>query len=296
MIAAMVMHGAWPASLPSLIRQLLREQCASAHLAKRELAGGRMPTIRALVIELAVIVVIGILLAALGPFGSFSGSFASRLLYWIPAALVGYAIFRPISFLAARIADALHISQTVALYIGGLVAAVPGTLGIAILGGLRFQHKPSFEALFGLYVNVALVGLVVATIFFLMEPTHNAGESHGPRPTAAPVPVAVVSPLFFDRLPPAWNGELRALEMEDHYVRAHGPDGRSELILMRMRDAEAELDGIEGMRVHRSWWVAKNAIEGRRRDGRNWLLKLTGGLEAPVARDRVAELRGKGLL
>ncbi len=256
-----------------------------------------MPTIRALVIELVVILGIGILLAALGPFGSFTGSFASRLLYWIPAVLVGYAIFRPISYIAARIAVALHISQTVALYVGGLVAAVPGTLGIAMLRGFRFGDKPSYEALFGLYVNVALVGLVVATVFLLMARNRDRLETDAPlRRWSAPAAAPGIKPRFLDRLPPAWNGELRALQMEDHYVRAHGPDGRSELILMRMRDAEAEMDGIEGMRVHRSWWVAKEAIEGRRREGRNWVLKLAGGLEAPVARDRVAELRETGLL
>lgn len=253
-----------------------------------------MPTLRALVIELAVIIGIGVLLAALGPFGSFIGTFASRLLYWIPAVMVGYAIFRPISIIASRIADALHISQTIALYVGGLVAAVPGTVGIAILGGFRFQGTPSVEDLFGLYVNVAILGLVVATIFLLIARIDESADPDTPR--SARVSPPETSPRFLDRLPPAWNGELRALEMEDHYVRAHGPDGRSELMLMRMRDAETELEGFEGLRVHRSWWVAKEAVVGRRRDGRKWLLKLAGGLEAPVARDRVSELREKGIL
>lgn len=82
--------------------------------------------------------------------------------------------------------------------------------------------------------------------------------------------------------------------MEDHYVRAHGPDGQSVLILMRMADAERELAGTDGARVHRSWWVMRGAVAGQRRVGRNLVLQLPDKLEAPVARDRVADLRARG--
>jgi hypothetical protein len=38
---------------------------------------------------------------------------------------------------------------------------------------------------------------------------------------------------------------------------------------MRLSDAVAELEGIEGAQTHRSWWVAKMAVEGAQRgDGR----------------------------
>jgi DNA-binding LytR/AlgR family response regulator len=95
------------------------------------------------------------------------------------------------------------------------------------------------------------------------------------------------------RLPVTWGGELIALEMEDHYVRAHSPEA-STLILMRLRDAEAELTGLEGLRVHRSWWVSRAAVEQIIRNGRSLRLRLKGGLEAPVARDRVQALRVAG--
>ena len=81
--------------------------------------------------------------------------------------------------------------------------------------------------------------------------------------------------------------------MEDHYVRAHTPAG-STLLLLRMRDAVAELDGVDGLRVHRSWWVARNAVAGMRREGRNIRLILTNGVEAPVARGETERLRREG--
>ncbi|WP_375289094.1 LytTR family DNA-binding domain-containing protein [Qipengyuania sp.] len=97
------------------------------------------------------------------------------------------------------------------------------------------------------------------------------------------------------RLRTAIGSDLIALEMEDHYVRAHTVLG-SELVLMRMRDAVAELDSLEGEQVHRSWWVARDSVTGVKRDGRNVRLQLEGGLEAPVARARLAELKQAGWL
>nr|QQZ51292.1 LytTR family transcriptional regulator DNA-binding domain-containing protein [Phenylobacterium glaciei] len=70
--------------------------------------------------------------------------------------------------------------------------------------------------------------------------------------------------------------------MEDHYVRVHTAV-RSELILMRLSDAVART-GREGLQVHRSWWVARDAVTEVIRDGRNLRLKLLNGLEVPVAR------------
>ena len=76
-------------------------------------------------------------------------------------------------------------------------------------------------------------------------------------------------------------------------MRAHTALG-SELILLRLRDAMAELDGIDGLQVHRSWWVARHAVDDVRRDGRNVRLVLPGGLEAPVARANLAVLKQQG--
>ena len=81
--------------------------------------------------------------------------------------------------------------------------------------------------------------------------------------------------------------------MEDHYVRVHTALG-SEMVLMRLRDAVAQLAGIDGRQVHRSWWVARLAVEDVRREGRNVRLVLPGGLEAPVSRAQVAELKDAG--
>lgn len=255
-----------------------------------------MPTLREWVIELVVMVAVGVALAALGPFGSFAiGSFGARLAYWIPAALLGYVIFRPATLAALLIAQRLDLPELGAVIAAVLVAAIPASFAIAYLGGYRPGAGPGFDRLFQLYVQVGVIGVLVMTIFLLIE-RKPAEAKPPPAPASAPpAELPRPAPLFLDRLPGAWADRLAALEMEDHYVRAHGPD-TSALILLRMRDAEAELAGVDGLRIHRSWWVARAAVDKVVRDGRGYKLRLTNGLEPPVARDRVAALKAAGWL
>ncbi|MBP9755381.1 MAG: LytTR family transcriptional regulator DNA-binding domain-containing protein, partial [Phenylobacterium sp.] len=106
---------------------------------------------------------------------------------------------------------------------------------------------------------------------------------------AAPAPVK-----FLERLPLKLRGaEIWAVEAEDHYLRLHTSKGQ-DLILMRLADAVAELEGIEGAQVHRSWWVARDAVaDARRGDGRA-TLTLKDGSEVPVSRTYAKLIRDAG--
>jgi DNA-binding LytR/AlgR family response regulator len=117
----------------------------------------------------------------------------------------------------------------------------------------------------------------------------------GKRADPAPVPDAAENGDFLRRLPPRLGQRLLALEMEDHYVRAHMAAG-SALILIPLHRAIAELGSVNGVQTHRSWWVARDAVTGVVRDGRNVRLQLANGVEAPVARTKIASLRAAGLL
>ena len=259
-----------------------------------------MPTLREWVIEIAVMLAIGVVLAALGPFGSFAlGSFADRLFYWIPAALLGYTLVRPTTLVALIIARRLRLPEIPSAGAGILLASLPGTYAMAYLGGYRPGAELELQQLFQLYVQVALIGILVMLVFLLIEGRALTPEVSKQIETLAPSPQPIAESNaavpFLHRLPAAWRDRLVALEMEDHYVRAHGP-GTSTLILLRMRDAEGELAGCDGLRVHRSWWVARSAVKQVIRNGRNIRLRLEGGLEAPVARDRIADLEDAGWL
>ena len=109
-------------------------------------------------------------------------------------------------------------------------------------------------------------------------------------PASVPAPQPGFHARFFARLPASHREGLIALESEDHYVRVHSRGG-STLVLLRLTDAVAELDGIDGLRTHRRWWVARDAVAQVLRRDRATSLRLVNGIAAPVARNAVADLR-----
>ena len=61
-------------------------------------------------------------------------------------------------------------------------------------------------------------------------------------------------------------------------------------------DAMAELDGVDGVQVHRSYWVARKAVEGAvRRNGRHYVT-LIDGSEVPVSRSYRRNAESAGLI
>lgn len=255
-----------------------------------------MPNARTLLIELTVIVGIGVLLALLGPFGSFESPLADRLVYWLGLGVGGYLIFRPVMTAAAAIADRLDLPEAGAWVAGLLLAAMPMSLLVWAVAPVRPAGPPTLGALLEVYGNVLIVGAVVTLVYWFVSRGERKGARAAPPELALPLAGdAGSTPAFLGRLPPHLGRELLALEMEDHYVRAHTIRG-SALILLRMRDAVAELAGVDGMQVHRSWWVARAAVEKPVVEGRNVRLRLKSGLEAPVARNSVPALRSAGWL
>ncbi|MGV3457043.1 LytTR family DNA-binding domain-containing protein [Sphingomonas sp.] len=258
-----------------------------------------MSKLRQILIELAVMVAIGVVLALIGPFGSFAASFGWRLLYWVPLIVAGYLIYRPIGAAAGWLGHRLQLPIGPMWVVATLVATVPMTVLVwsaSCSGACRVPD--SIDRALIWYGQVLVIGGAVTLLLYLRSPrgavAPSPGQGGASDPAGEPAAVIVVprSP-FLDRLPARLGTTLVALEMEDHYVRAHTALG-SDLILMRMRDAIAELAGVPGMQVHRSWWVAQAAVAAVERDGRNVRLELTNGLRAPVSRERVAALREAG--
>ncbi|MGD2134479.1 MAG: LytTR family DNA-binding domain-containing protein, partial [Maricaulaceae bacterium] len=133
---------------------------------------------------------------------------------------------------------------------------------------------------------VLLISLAVTGIqILLVRAQKGAPAADGAAPGRAP---------FLDRLPSKLKGaQVLAVQAEDHYLRVHTSAG-DDLILLRLSDAERELAPLDGLRVHRSWWVARDAVaEVDRAEGR-MTLKLKNGLEAPVSRTYARAVREAG--
>ncbi len=253
---------------------------------------------RTLLIDLAVLAGVGFALALLGPFGSFDAPFPRRLAYWVSLTIGGYAVYRPALGAAEWLASRLDLPRAAAWIAACLIATVPMSFLVwAVEGFYQPLGIPSFDEAATYYGNVLVVAAVLCLIFWFLG--ENAERQRAMpqllRAPAVAVEAAPPPPRFLDRLPATAGRDLIALEMQDHYVLAHTATGQA-LLLMRMRDAVAELDGYEGAQVHRSWWVARKAVREVKRDGRNVRLVLTRGLEVPVARAAIATLQQSGWL
>lgn len=257
---------------------------------------GRAQLARKLIVDLSIMATIGVILALVGPFGSFQEPLGSRLAAWLTFAFIGYAIYSPMSWVVDRLEASLDLPRFGLWVAACLFATAPMTAVVWIFQFYPWHRLqwPSLDQFATQYFYVLVIGGGVTALFHLLERRGSTvPEAAAAVPVAAIPPAATAKPRFMDHLSPELGSDLIALEMEDHYVRAHTALG-SELVLMRLRDAIADLDGVDGMQVHRSWWVARGAVEDIRRDGRTLRLVLAGGLEAPVSRANVSVLRQAG--
>ncbi len=223
-----------------------------------------------------------VFLSVSGAFVSGSISLAGRLVYWSAMLLGGYVWG---SFVASTYMAYVRRPESAWLrtVIIAFLLAVPYTAVVAYASTRLFGAHFEWPDLPGLFLSVYMVSVVMTALNVLVEAQRAAVTEAGPQPAK-----------FLERLPLKLRGaEVWAVEAEDHYLRLHTSKGQ-DLILLRLADAVAELQGIEGLQVHRSWWVARDAItDAKRGDGRA-TLTLKDGAEVPVSRTYAGLLREQG--
>ncbi|HLY78524.1 MAG TPA: LytTR family DNA-binding domain-containing protein [Caulobacteraceae bacterium] len=240
----------------------------------------RVSAIRALLACVAVALVIGL----------YSGAHdALDVVQWIFDSVVGASVGLVVArrwvprhwFNEKPWAAALAIAFSVTL-----------PVGVAVIGWLvLLRHKSlTLDLVVGVLPSVFGTALVMTALSFLVR--RGSTQTHAAPPNADGS--SAPPPKFLARLPEKLRGaEIFAVEAEDHYLRLHTSLGQ-DLILLRLADAIAELDGLEGAQTHRSWWVARAAIaEVERGDGRA-TLTLKDGAEVPVSRGFARQLRAAG--
>jgi hypothetical protein len=233
--------------------------------------------------NIGIAVAAGVFLTFIGALGTAEMPLVQRLVYWVPlmigGTLVGHAV--------GRITTRAPLARTHPLLFGvaqAVLVSLPIT-GIVWAYNRLLGAEMSLDALPYLFGTVFVISAAMTAIVMLATP---GAVTHAP-PAGAPATVR-----FLERLPPKLKGAvLYAVSAEDHYLRLHTSKG-SDLILMRLADAISELEGLEGAQTHRSWWVAKDAVESARRDGDRATLMLKGGGEAPVSRPNIRPLREAG--
>lgn len=241
-------------------------------------------TAREWAIDFAVAAAIGLFIGVLGPYGSYlNGAVGPRIFHFIVCFCVGTLIFGVLQRLAVAGAERLRIPVWPVIIVALLVGCVPLALFISWLATTLWPFLRDRITPLEWYGQCVFLSGPVLT-FVIVRRAMKARSVRTALPVqAVPQPAVGLAP-----------GEVLCLRMEDHYVRVHTLTG-SRLVAGPF---ERVIGGMaqEGMRVHRSWWVARAAVTGVIADGRNLRLTLRGDLSAPISRASVARLREAGWL
>ena len=259
---------------------------AFAHRFKQELSSG---------VSLIFWVALILFVALTGPFGTYAAySFGQRLLAVTPLLaaimLVGVAI--RVLVLSTLPQWRCRSASTVNAGLAGLIIA-------PMIDQFLHQIPPtdtvSYPGLDELLLLVFSLSLGLSSLRRSV-----ASEPYAPPPAAAepvpePVPEAPRLPRLLQRLDAEAPGALLSISVRDHYVDVQTSRGVTSL-LMRLSDAMAETDPVDGAQIHRSHWVAWQAVQAVERDAAKLFVVLPGGTKLPVSKNHRDKLVSRGLL
>ncbi len=221
---------------------------------------------------------VGLVLGIAGPFGTDAEMrLVPRLAYWLALAALTWATGSLIVPLAMPRLS--WMGRWMAPPCAGALAGVVIAAEVLALNWLLFGISPWEPETAGTIIAIAMVISVAGYVI----------ETGGGTP-AKPEP-----PRLLQRLPLDRRGRLISMSVADHYVEVTTSAGTA-LLLMRLSDAIAETGDTEGLQIHRSHWVALDAVRAARRDGQGAVLTLTDGRELPVSRANLAKVKAAGLL
>ena len=222
------------------------------------------------------------------PFGTSSLDIGPRVLYWFGMISLGSVQWLVITRTIHRLTRTDPWPALVGVIVSSTVFAGLMALEINLVRG----WLPGAPGHSGVAPFFVILGVMLAFCLFgqLLARFVAAGAT---APSAEPSDGGEIR--FLERIPKRIAGDLMCLRTEDHYLRIHTTAG-SDLILFRLKDALAELDGANGMQVHRSYWVARDAIEAPAGKGRKTVLILKNGLRVPVSESFLPAVREAGWL
>ncbi len=258
---------------------------------------------RRILLELWAMLLLASVVGFLGPFGTYlNEGLVDRIVHWWQLLMGAYLLIRPTILGLSLLARATELPARSVIFWGVVVASAPLAFIWRSIGQDEFRELDGYAGLlpFSLLCSMAVMGVSqwAETADWRLrrrqrEPSVQADPAPAEVPEGDETPTP--EPALLSRLSDSFAGPILALQSEDHYVRVHG-ENTSELILMRLRDAIAEMDGVDGEQVHRSWWIARDAVASAEPSGRSWAITLKNGEVAPVARDSVERLQSEGLL
>lgn len=236
---------------------------------------------------------VGLALGLLGPFGTyFAMPLPVRLVHFLANCLViggmiviaGWAVRRFLFRGPMPIWAALAVA---------LAFAPLGAVVVRLHLWLLAPHVLPHVAWSDLVAQTAVINVLASLVAWLLERREAPRSEIAPASAAPPLPVTQAgADALRDRMPAALrHTPILALSAEDHYLRVHTARGEA-LVFMSLSGGMEALG--EGIRVHRSHWVARQALlDGTARVGRAGIV-VAGGPAVPVSRSGRRRLSAEG--
>ena len=246
----------------------------------------------------ALVCFVATLIAVIGgPFGTFEAmDISQRTLFWgiviCVSAFVGYSVRAITLCLVGQ--DRPLLFDLVAVFVMTLIFAPTVWLISQGFNRANGVEAPPIDKMY-LYVFVITLGVfVIRRLIPGIEPrtyTFIKSEEGG-----MPNFDFESEPRLLRRLSPDLRGEVLRLSGQDHHVEIATRQG-CETLRLRLSDAIAEMEPVEGFSTHRSHWVARSAISGAERENAHkiWIV-LDNGDRVPVSRSYRPELEEAGII
>lgn len=243
---------------------------------------------------LAAMAVVALLMGFAGPFGTYELlPLAARLGYWAAIVLATYGVGYGFGVVAVPLVGRRIRTRWLRMALVSTASGIPITVAVVLVNLVTFGSDGwDVIELAELWVSVTVISLGVMLISVLVDQSLARAREHVPMPDAAGAEAG--QPRVLERLPLPQRGNLVSLSVSDHYVdvvttRGHG------LVLMRLSDAIAETAPVQGLQVHRSHWVALDAVARPVRVDGKLQLELRDGRRLPVSRSYLKAVRQAGL-
>lgn len=238
-----------------------------------------------------------VILGLSGPLGTVENcTILHRTLFW--SVTVGILILLN-ALLRAYVHAVLgwrHMQRDIPMIAGAvaIIAILPFRAvaqGHVVSSHAILSSTPSETLVFLFLTALGIGGYSYLTHLDRVQPVPVAATA-GTGPSSATADATL--PRLVMRLDPAVQGRLVSITGRDHYVDVRTLAGQTS-ILMRFSDAVAEAAPQDGAQVHRSHWVAWDAVSGVERDGARLFLKI-GQDRIPVSRANRSLLAARGLV
>ncbi|MCY4208090.1 MAG: LytTR family DNA-binding domain-containing protein [Roseovarius sp.] len=206
-----------------------------------------------------------------------------RFAYWLTVVVVPYLSGRFVGSFTYKALEQFGAGRYACILGTALTTCVVILPEVLILNWLVLGVEPfPSDYLWMMIANISAISIVMSVALVMMKLNRHE------------ISRKMQVPRIMSRLKKGTRGPLISMTVFDHYVEVTTTKGR-ELLLMRLSDAIAETDGIEGLQVHRSHWVAVNQVEKTCRNGERVFLHMRDGREIPVSRAKHVAIRSAGL-